>query len=84
MYVDIISTAAEEFTSKSILDSLSEPDENRIIEAEQRALSVIEGRGSAYFSERAFKGLQAKSDVLNMDIVPGQFGTASGYVTTTK
>lgn len=53
-----------------------------LIQANERMLSVIEGKGSTYFGERSFRGLQpavAAVD-LNMDIVRGQFGTATSYV----
>lgn len=55
-----------------------------LIQANQRMLAVIEGKGSSYFLERSYQGLQPSATNGNMDIVPGQFGIATNYVHSTK
>lgn len=82
VFVDLkIIPAAAEVASADI-NVNNDQVERSLIQANERMLSVIEGKGSTYFEERSFRGLQpavAAVD-LNMEIVRGQFGTAISYV----
>lgn len=76
----IIPAAAE--VASADINVNNDQVERSLIQANERMLSVIEGKGSTYFEERSFRGLQpavAAVD-LNMEIVRGQFGTAISYV----
>lgn len=65
------------------LNQTEDSEDFALTKAEQRAVAVINGKGSEYFSERSYKGLIPKEDNLAMDIVKGHFGTASSYTRAT-
>lgn len=79
----MISDIIYEGTATVALDQAEDSEDFALTKAEQRAVAVINGKGSEYFSERSYKGLIPKEDNLAMDIVKGHFGTASSYTRAT-
>lgn len=86
-YLDILGDDALENnvrTSEPANDHEEESHETSMIKANQRMLSVIEGKGSQFFADRSYKGLQPLTEKPNMEIIGGQYGTATSYVHTKK
>lgn len=79
LFLDIIYEGA----ASDAHDQAEDSEDFALTKAEQRAVAVINGKGSEYFSERSYKGLIPKEENLVMDIVKGHFGTASSYTRAT-